>query len=252
MGQYSDEGWWDYFLVAFLVKTPIAILLLFLGGVVLCLKQPAKLLIEGELFVLLPLTAALAMSTAAKTDIGVRHILPVYPMALLLAGKCVCAMWNSGRKRYRFALAGLCLLAITETAFVYPDYLTFFNAAAGGPRNGDKLLVDSNLDWGQDLKGLKRWMDRNNVAHINLSYFGSADPAYYGIQCTYLPGSPFFAVPLIDHPQLPGYVAVSLSNLRWPSLKEEDRIFYRPFLERKPVAVIGHSIRVYWVEQPWW
>jgi 4-amino-4-deoxy-L-arabinose transferase-like glycosyltransferase len=251
MGEYGTEGWWYYFLVAFLIKTPIAVLLLFLGGVVLCLRHPVKLL-DREMFVLLPLAAALVMSTMARTNIGLRHILPVYPMALLLAGKCVSVMWDSARKRYRFALAGLCLLAVAETALVYPDYLAFFNAAVGGPGNGDKFLVDSNLDWGQDLKGLKRWMDRNNVAHINLSYFGTADPLYYGINCTHLPGAPFFAAHLIKRPQLPGYVAISVTNLRWPSLKEENRVFYRPFLERQPVAAIGHSIRVYWVEQPWW
>src|SRR5206468_11204129 len=74
---------------------------------------------------------------------------------------------------------------------VYPHYLAYFNELAGGPRNGYKRLVDSNLDWGQDLKGLKRWADekRLDATHpLYLSYFGTADPRYYQIPHINLPG----------------------------------------------------------------
>jgi hypothetical protein len=114
-------------------------------------------------------------------------------------------------------------------------------------------FTDSNLDWGQDLKPLKGWMDRNAVTRINLAYFGSADPAYYHIDCTYMPGSPFF-VPnsSIGRPQLPGYVAVSETVLSGVYFDERGRAFYRGLRDRAPIAHIGHSIRVYWVERPWW
>src|SRR5204863_295141 len=79
---------------------------------------------------------------------------------------------------------------------------------------GAQYLVDSNLDWGQDLKPLKRWMDRQGVAEVNLAYFGTADPAYYGIRCTYLNGSPSFVPSASIHaPRLPGYVAISATLL---------------------------------------
>jgi hypothetical protein len=250
-GQFSREGWWYYFPVAFLIKTPVALIVLFLAGVALCAIR-WRTLTQNELFMLLPLAAYLAATMTAKLNIGLRHILPIYPFVLLLAGKTVAECLVSKRRALACLLGALCLSQVVELARVYPHYLAFFNQFIGGPRNGNEYLVDSNLDWGQDLKPLKAWMDKNNVVHINLSYFGTADPAYYGINCTHLPGAPFFDEQLIAGPQLPGYVAVSVTNLRGVYLSEAGRAFYRPLLERTPSAVIGYSIHVYWVEREWW
>lgn len=141
------------------------------------------------------------------------------------------------------------VLLVAEFATAYPYTLTFFNQLAGGPRNGYRYLADSNLGWGQNLKTLKAWMDRNGVSHVNLAYFGQADPAYYGIDCTYLPGSPSFALASIARPRLPGYVAISSTVLNGVYLQPWWRLFYRPFEDLAPVAVVGNSIRVYWVER---
>ena len=141
-------------------------------------------------------------------------------------------------------------MLVVEFFSVYPHTLAYFNVLVGGPRGGSRILVDSNLDWGQDLKGLKRWMDEHHVQQIGLSYFGIADPAYYGIKCTRLPGYP--DTPPYPVPQLPGYVAISVTNLRGLSLTEQSRKFYEPFSRTKPVATIGYSIYVYYVERPWW
>ena len=149
-------------------------------------------------------------------------------------------------------LVGLSLFWVFELARVYPHYLAFFNQFVGGPRHGYQYLEDFEPGLGQDLKPLKRWMDRNHVAHINLAYFGTADPAYYGMQCTYLPGSPFFEDPLVRGPLLPGYVAVSTTILEGVWFDELARKSYKPLLERQPRAVIGYSIGVYWVDRPWW
>lgn len=247
-GNYSNAGWWYYFPVAFAIKTPVAILLLSLAGAALYLRQ-WKTLPQTGLFLLLPVVVVMGAAMQSHLNIGLRHILPVYPFALLLAGKALAELLPRAR---RAAVIGLLGLAALEVAPAYPHYLAFFNSFVGGPRNGHKYLVDSNLDWGQDLKGLKRWMDKTGLQHINLSYFGTADPGYYGIGCTHLPGAPFFAMPEIARPQLPGYVAISVTNLRGVYLNEAGRAFYRPLLEMKPVAVIGHSIRVYWVTRQWW
>ena len=72
---------------------------------------------------------------------------------------------------------------------VHPHYLAYFNELAGGAANGHKVLIDSNLDWGQDLKALKRWMDGQGVRKIWLLYFGTAEPAYYGIDAVRVPGA---------------------------------------------------------------
>ena len=90
------------------------------------------------------------------------------------------------------------------------------------------------------------------MQHINLSYFGTADPEYYGIHCTHMIGAPVFVGPKVFLPRLPGYVAVSVTNLRGVYLNDTGKAFYRPLLERTPDAVIGYSIHVYWVEHPWW
>jgi hypothetical protein len=247
-GQYSSTGWWYFFPVAFLIKTPLALVILALAGLGLCLAQRSAFW-ENDAFVLAPLAIYLGIAMASSINIGLRHILPIYPFALLLAGKAVMQSW-----RGILRAVPLALLAATavEVLAVHPDYLAFFNLAAGGPSHGREWLVDSSLDWGQDLKGLKRWMDKNSVEHINLSYFGNADPDYYGIHCTHLPGAPFFAKDQVQGPWVPGYVAVSATNLRGTYLPEEARTFYWPLLAKRPVAIIGNSIHVYWVDNAWW
>ena len=93
------------------------------------------------------------------------------------------------------AAVAACLLALAgECAAMYPHYLAYFNRLAGSPRNGYKHLVNSSLDWGQDLPGLKRWLKEHDLEAVNgarvyLAYFGTADPAYYQIAATDLGSS---------------------------------------------------------------
>jgi hypothetical protein len=250
-GRYSGEGWWYYFPVAFLIKTPVALVLLLIGGLATCARR-WRTFLRDEVFLLMPIACYLVAAMTAKLNIGLRHILPLYPFVLLLAALAAAELLKSKERGARAVLIVLCLFWLFEFARIYPHYLAFFNQFVGGPRNGYIYLADSNLDWGQDLKPLKKWMDRNNVQHINLAYFGTADPVYYGIQCTYLPGSPFFAQKLIRSPQLPGYVAASATILDGVYLNDAGKAFYRPLLEKAPTAVIGYSIRVYWIDRNWW
>ena len=172
----------------------------------------------------------------------------------------------------RLLLVAALTVAGIELAAVHPHELAFFNLLVGGPRHGSEWLVDSNLDWGQDLKLLKWWMQEHNVPRINLSYFGTADPAYYGIEYTPLPGHlSYFGMtdpayygieyaPLQGYPgpepfaapQLPGYVAVSVTNLRGVYLNERGRRFYERLSRMEPVATVGYSIYIYHVERPSW
>jgi len=250
-GSYGTEGWRWFFPFAFLIKTPITVQLLFITGLVLSAIRWRRFL-DDTAYAFLPLAAFLGTAITVKLNIGARHILPIYPFALLLAGFAITELCSERRRQFRLLLGGLCLFALLEFALVCPHYLAFFNQFVGGPRNGHKYLVDSSLDWGQDLKGLKRWMDVHNVPHIGLSYFGTADPAYYHINCTYLPGGPFYDDPRVSDVQLPGFVAVSVTNLRGVYFAEQMRGAYKPLLDTKPAAVIGYSIYVYWVERPWW
>jgi 4-amino-4-deoxy-L-arabinose transferase-like glycosyltransferase len=249
-GRTSDSGWWYYFPVAFLLKTPIALLVaLVLGSVVAVARRGALGVVEIT-FVFVPAAVFLALAIATPLNIGLRHLLPMYPFVILLAAAASYELLT--RSEGRTVLAVLAVLWLLEFARAYPHNLAFFNAFAGGPSNGHAFLVDSNVDWGQDLKPLKGWMDRNAVDQIGLAYFGTADADYYGLRYTPLPGSGFFADGAPVPPRLPGYVAVSVTLLHGVYLDERLREFYAPLRALTPVASIGYSINVYRVEGPWW
>jgi tetratricopeptide (TPR) repeat protein len=246
-GDYSVEGWWYYFPFAFLIKTPLALLALLAVGVFAFVRR-RDVTWSTAPFVMVPIVVYMSVSMATGVNVGLRHILPIYPFVLLIAAAAVKEL-VTGNRTARLVAAGIGLAAAAEFAAVYPHNLTFFNQLAGGPDNGFRYLTDSNLGWGQNLKPLKTWMDRNRIAHVNLAYFGQADPAYYEIDCTYLPGSPTFAQTSIARPRLPGYVAISSTVLSGVYLQPHLRLLYAPFRNLEPVAVIGNSIRVYWVER---
>jgi hypothetical protein len=126
---------------------------------------------------------------AAHLDIGWRHLLPLYPALFVACGAAI-HLWQ--RERVRQALPLLVILLIWqlgESIIVRPHYLAYFNEVAGGPARGYRHLVDSSLDWGQDLPSLGEWLrnNRGNSRHIYLAYFGSAEPTSYGLEAEKLP-----------------------------------------------------------------
>jgi hypothetical protein len=252
-GAHGSTGWWHYFPLAFLVKTPVSLMLLSAGALVLALRRWLRRSMGDELYLVVPILAVFAAGVGTSLNIGHRHILAIYPF-LVTAAAFVAARGLARSRVLGGAVLALLLAFWTyELSRAYPHTLAFFNTLAGGPEHGADWLVDSNLDWGQDLKPLARWLDEHEVQHVNLAYFGTADPRYYGIEATYLPGSPFF-IPAeeIAKPRLPGYVAVSATILTGVYGDSEVRSFYRGLARRTPIAVIGHSIRVYWARTPWW
>lgn len=246
-GEYSEDGWWYYFPVAFLLKTPAALTLLLLGGAVLIFARRRQFGVANVAFVLAPIVVYLGFAMASGINLGVRHILPIYPFVILTAAAA--AKWLMAWRRPigQLALTGLIVFWGTTFARAYPDMLAFFSVFAGGPGNGLTYLADSNLDWGQDLKPLKAWMVERNVDRVNLAYFGTADPAYYGIESTYLPGTAVFE--MVEKPKLPGYVAISATLLSGVYLRPEWRLFYSGFSRLPRAAEIGNSIYVYHVDR---
>jgi 4-amino-4-deoxy-L-arabinose transferase-like glycosyltransferase len=251
-GAYSDEGWWYYFPVAFMIKTPISLIALAAIGVVALVRRRRELGLKNEVFIVLPVVVYLIVSAINTFHVGVRHLLPIYPFILLIsaAGAMVLVPARAGR----LAFAGLIGFWVAVTADVYPHTLTFFNRLVGGSINGYKYLTDSNIDWGQGLKPLKKWMDQESVPHIGLAYFGTADPSYYGIDYTQLPAAaPGLHLPSIartwSKPRLPGYVAVGATVLTGVYLDPEWQLFYRGLRETRPAAVIGNSMFVYWLDR---
>lgn len=241
-GEVSVDGWWYYFPVAFLVKTPAPLLLLAAAGLSFLLRPRSGGERVTRIFILLPPLVFLGAAMTSRINIGLRHILPLYPYVLLLAALAIHEFLAAGRWLGRAAVAFTAMVSLFLFSRTWPITIAYFNEFVGGPENGYLYLSDSNLDWGQHLKELRRWMRRENVGHVNLAYFGTVDPASYDIPYTNLPGGPL-GVPT-SPPRLPGYVAISstLLNSRYGLL-------FSGFNSMPPAAVIGYTIRVYWVER---
>ncbi len=190
-GKYSLRGWWYFFPYALLVKTPLPVFgVLILGAAALALrkKDSADLYLLSPLLVLLIIYWGFALQS--NLNIGHRHLLPTYPALFILAGAAV--RWLDKRAGV-ITIAAMMIWFIAESSFFFPHHLSYFNQIVGGPKNGYKYLVDSSLDWGQDLRLLKKWLDKNRApSPVYLSYFGTGSPLYYQIPARRLPAYPDF------------------------------------------------------------
>lgn len=242
LGEHSNSGWWYYFIVAFLIKTPIVMMVFLAISLVLFAGKIPKGVWINEVFLLVPAGAMFCFFSLNHQAIGLRYILPIYPFLFVFASSAVQSFLS------KKALTGLyvALIAwyVTASCFIHPHYLAYFNELVGGADNGYKWLVDSNLDWGQDLKGLKGYMEEHGISRIHLSYFGSDSPERYGISYDWLP-SYVLRNPTPEKQELSpkGWVAISATNLQGVYFKNKN--WYAWFRERKPVAKIGYSIFVY-------
>jgi len=254
LGETSMEGFLAYFPVAFLVKTPLAALLLL--GVALVALFGRRAMSQDRrraLFLLLPALLYFAASMLSALNIGYRHLLPILPFLYLLIAGGLARLWAARQRRVLRAVAALGIVGLLLAALaIHPHYLSFFNLLAGGPANGYRVLVDSNVDWGQDLLRLRAWMAEQGVETINLSWFGSADPAYYGIDYAPLPGLPrhfdlWWDVPFDPAQPPPGVYAISASNL-WELPLQEEKYVFPWFRAREPDDRVGYSILIYEVE----
>jgi hypothetical protein len=241
LGQLSSvDGFWSYFPIAFAVKTALPLLIVL--AIALNMLLWKRLDRRQTLFLLAPAAVYFSLAVASRSNIGLRHILPVYPFLFVLAGGAVAELWKYGG-RIRKGVALLALWSVWSCLSIHPSYLAFFNELVGGPDNGRRILLDSNLDWGQDLKGLKHWMDENGVKKIWFAYFGAAYPEYYGIDSNTVEGSWIgYDPPALREIQTSRYIAVS-AHLLYAMSKENSLLWL--LRSRQPVATIGHSIVVF-------
>ena len=248
LGRLSDDGFPHYFLVTFLLKTPIPLLILTLLAVLRIPRLPPR----TALFVWAPVVIYVGLTLGRGLQIGHRHLLPVLPFLLVAAGEAVASLV---RWRRPVGLACVAVLGVwygAGTLVNHPHHLAYFNELGGGPTRGWRLLVDSNLDWGQDLKRLKGWMDAHGVTNVKLSYFGSASPSYYGIHGERLPGYSAPHPPRVTHEIHPGdVVAVSATNLQGVYLDPEDRPLMERLRRLTPAGRVGRSILVYRADFQW-
>jgi len=175
-GRLSSDGWFYYFLAAFLLKTPIPFFVMLLAG--MRLRKTA--VSESAAFILFPAFFFLLAScfVASNSQIGVRYILPAYPFFMLWAAGSLARF-----KTYAGRIAGILLLLwyVAEALMIHPWHISYFNEFIGSQNNASKYLTDSNLDWGQGLKELGKYVNQRGPRTIYLSYFGNGDPHYYGI-----------------------------------------------------------------------
>jgi hypothetical protein len=247
LGDFSSNGFWLYFPVAFLTKTPVPALVLIAVAIgSLCTVSERN---KIESYILwIPVVVYFTLAVWARMNIGVRHILPIFPFLFVLAGASAARLWTSGARWMKGCLLLLGVWAFWNLVATYPNYLSFFNELAGGSKNGHKILVDSNLDWGQDLKGLKAWMDKQAIKKILLLYFGTAEPAYYGIDAVAIPGGVLPPrLTMTTTPGVPYTLAISANHFyagRIYSTPSEQAMIKSLGL-KQPEAVIGHSILVF-------
>jgi hypothetical protein len=227
LGNYSTTGWKLYFPVAVLLKWPLIVLTLATAGVWLGRRLPGRR--DLYLMTLFP-AVYFGFAIFSRINIGVRHVLPVYPFVLLYAA----AVWEWARG-IRFVRALLIALVIAQAADIAryaPDYLSYFTVTVPS-QNTWKLLSDSNTDWGQGMLALRQYQSEHPSESIYLAYVGEVDPAFYGIRYTRLGES--------DHPN--GTVIVSAAHLSGQLLK--DHYAYRWLLSFPRKAILNHTLYVF-------
>ena len=262
-GRWRRYGWWYYYFLALAVKVPLGFWCLIVWGIIWPLigKQSCFRLLN-ELIVWLPAIVFLDF-VSSQTGINhhMRYVLPAFPFVIVATSKLGYFL-NIGRWKSGLCLIVLLSWGVVSSLMIYPHSQSYFNEIAGGPENGGAHLVDSNIDWGQDLLFLKSWIDRHpETKPIGLAYYNLVDPSIIGIEYTvpspfprelYHEGSGRY-----DHlgPK-PGYYAVSVNYLRgsssfappdhksqWIPLGGIEPYSYFQFF--RPIARAGYSIYIY-------
>ncbi|MFT3906409.1 MAG: glycosyltransferase family 39 protein [Steroidobacteraceae bacterium] len=232
LGETSSFGWWYFYPVALAVKTPLPLLILGLSGLMLLAIRGWR---ERSLYVMAPTVCFVAIllfcCLYSHINIGVRHVLIAYPLLAIGAAVAVVAGWQYTRLAWlRTVVAGLALWQVATMFVVWPDYLAYFNFTAGA--HPERILVDSDLDWGQDLRRLERELKRRKIDSISIAYMGSADLKREPL--------PHYTV-LKSGEKTTGWVAIDMLSLK------EDKKGYAWLLDYQPVQRVGQSIDLYYI-----
>lgn len=249
-GEQKEGGWWYWYLYAFLVKTPLGTWLLVgiaLYAAVRCRSGTAGW--RDECVLLAPALGVLALvSSQTGFTRYLRYALPIVPFCLIWISQAARVI-GPGRRRLVVLTGGALAWSIVSSLLIYPHSLSYFNEAAGGPRQGPAHLLDANIDWGQDLLYLKDWYDAHPEARpFYLRYFGNAEPQAAGIES--------LAVPALDtaggsgrrrfdHQPQPGWYAISVNDLygyRHYGVENDGCAWLRGLT---PVATAGYSIYIF-------
>ena len=257
MGRISESGWWYYFLFAWLVKTPPGTILIVAASLAALLfgrRRSAR----DELFLYLPVLVTLAITCLWKVNIGLRHILPIYPFLYLGAGRLLMHVGAAaapapaaGPRMSRLAVPAAALLLgwnAVEMVRIAPHHLAYFNLLVGGPANGHRYLLDSNLDWGQSAKALRRFQEGERLPVLYVAFSGNTDPFYYGVRYQYVPGTGNLLASKVRPQRMPERAPrelFAISAMVLHSLHFSTHDLYDWLAARSPVAMPGYSFLVY-------
>jgi hypothetical protein len=261
-GQIAANGFWLYYPFVILLKTPLLTLILLLVGSVSLLHQRDR---KTSVLWLAPLIF-LAAAMLSRLSLGYRLILPILPFMLVIAGRGLEQLWRWQPQRFAMvllqrrvyvsnliaALASIWL--VVGTLASAPEQVAYFNELAGDRSRDYNLLVDSNLDWGQDLILLREWLNTQPLNSINLAYFGTARPEAYHVPANLLPSFPLNDFgPEVDGfsswALQPGYYAISATSLQLGLLYSHWDL-YAPFRQREPLTRAGRSLLIYRIDYP--
>lgn len=250
-GETKRGGWWYYYLAAMAVKIPLGAIALFVMAIGLVAWRSEFRPSFCDAMVLLIPAIAILLLVSSQTGFNryLRYVLPAFPFLFIFASSVGRAL--ELRKTGLSIACIVCLLAsIVSSLSIFPHSMSYFNWAAGGPAGGHRYLLDANIDWGQDLWELKRYLDKHpEVKPIHFAYFGFASPDHAGIEWKEVPKLLESEIGP-DGPELePGWYAISVNHLYGYKHYENDEPVYTYFQRFTPVAKAGYSIYIYRIGQ---
>jgi len=246
MGKIYAHGIWYYFPTVLAVKLTVGTLAAV--AIAIWVFVAGKIRQAREIFFLaFPGAFYLAIAMAGPLNMGVRHILPIFPFAFVLLGAA--GAWLMKRsKPWAYVVVILLAAHAVESLRSFPNYIPFGNALWGGPANTHKYFSDAAVDWAQQLKWTKEWLDKNNVKECSFAYFAAPFllPADYDIPCKLLPTFDTGYIQEIEVPPVvKGPILISYGDLGGYEFGTWVRNPYEMFNRREPDAVIMDSIAVY-------
>jgi hypothetical protein len=254
-GNLRYGGWWYYYLYGLAVKVPIGTWILFLWSIGVAYLNTNKLL-EATLWLPCLLIFGIASSQTGFNH-HLRYVFPIFPFVIVHISR-LGRLMNSSSRLCRALIITCLICTCVSSLSIHPHQLSYFNELAGGPNNGHAHLLNSNIDWGQDLLFLKRWCDRHPEAtSLSIAYANMIGPRFGGFDHFKLPQPGFRTLPSAtqdDLGPLPGTYAVSVNFVRgaryWLSDSEDqlhytDAREYAYFQHFRPIATAGYSIFIY-------
>lgn len=241
------HGVWFYFPAAFVIKSTIGFMVLLLLACFAIAIRKLKAWRE-ILFLTVPCAFYFAIAMGSGINIGVRHILLLYAFFAVLAGGGAVALIRADR-RWLYPIAMLLMFHAVSSARAYPAYIPYSNELFGGPANTHNLLSDSNADWGQQLKAVKKYLDAHNIKNCWFVYFdeGVVDTKYYGIPCKPLPtqDTMWLGEDLNVPPAIDGPVLISAGHLSGFEFGPPPLNPYEQFKHLQPTDVIQNAVFVF-------